>query len=116
MQTHFLFDLMAEHPQFARMLEQAKQPGAVIAASGLSGAQKAHLACALSERTGRPLLYLCDSERAAAETTIACFRGYADCVEGAREMGVICGMGVYERGKVAGTSAMAQAYEMGTKV
>lgn len=35
-----------------------------------------------------------DSERAAAETTIACFRGYADCVEGAREMGVICGMGV----------------------
>ena len=69
MQTHFLFDLMAEHPQFARMLEQAKQPGAVIAASGLSGAQKAHLACALSERTGRPLLYLCDSERAAAAAT-----------------------------------------------
>lgn len=72
-----------------------------------------------TEVKGKEFYYIvtaADSERAAAETTIACFRGYADCVEGAREMGVICGMGVYERGKVAGTSAMAQAYEMGTKV
>lgn len=72
-----------------------------------------------TELKGKEFYYIvtaADSERAAAETTIACFRGYADCVEGAREMGVICGMGVYERGKVAGTSAMAQAYEMGTKV
>ncbi|MBQ7051196.1 MAG: transcription-repair coupling factor [Clostridia bacterium] len=66
MQTHFLFDLMAEHPQFAQMLKAAKDPGAVIAASGLAGAQKVHLACALSRHMGRPLLYLCESERAAA--------------------------------------------------
>ena len=66
MQTHFLFDLMAEHPRFQEMLAEAKKPGAVIAASGLAGAQKMHLACALAEATGRPLLVLCESERAAA--------------------------------------------------
>ena len=48
------------------MLAEAKKPDAVIAASGLSGAQKAHLACALAQETGRPLLYLCESERASA--------------------------------------------------
>lgn len=49
------------------------------------------------EVKGKEFYYIvtaADSERAAAGTTIACFRGYADCVEGAREMGVICGMGV----------------------
>ena len=66
MQTHFLFDLMQEHPQYREMLAEAKKPNAVIAASGLAGAQKVHLACALSAHTGRPLLYLCESERAAA--------------------------------------------------
>ena len=66
MQTHFLFDLMQEHPQYREILSELKKPEAVIAASGLSGAQKVHLCCALSEHTGRPLLYLCESERAAA--------------------------------------------------
>lgn len=57
-----------------------------------------------------------DSEEAAAETTIACFRGYADCVEGAKEMGIIYGMGVYNKGEVKDTKAMREAYEMGLKV
>ena len=66
MQTHFLFDIMQEHPRYREILTELKKPEAVIAASGLSGAQKVHLACALSVHTGRPLLYLCESERAAA--------------------------------------------------
>ena len=57
-----------------------------------------------------------DAERASAETTLACFRGYADCVEGAKEMGVICGMGVYEKGEIQGTQALSDAYEMGKQV
>lgn len=56
-----------------------------------------------------------DEARASAETTLACFRGYADCVEGAREMGVIYGMGVYEKGEIKTHPAMKQAYEMGKK-
>lgn len=69
MQTHFLFELMKEHPQFQAMLAECRKPEAVIAASGLAGAQKLHLACALAEETGRPLLVLCSSERAAAAAT-----------------------------------------------
>lgn len=57
-----------------------------------------------------------DGERAAAETTLNCFRGYADCVEGAKEMGVVYGMGVYEKGEVRDTKAMTEAYEMGKRV
>lgn len=57
-----------------------------------------------------------EGESAAAETTLACFRGYADCVEGAKEMGVICGLGVYEKGEIKHHPAMQQAYEMGKRV
>ena len=46
----------------------------------------------------------------------ACFRGCADCVEGAREKGVIYGMGAYEKGEIKGSPAMSEAYEMGKKV
>ena len=51
-----------------------------------------------------------DGERASLETTLACFRGYADCVEGAQERGVLYGTGVYEKGEVKGTKAMAEAF------
>lgn len=57
-----------------------------------------------------------EGENAAAETTIACFRGYADCVEGAKEKGVIYGMGTYEKGEVKDTQAMVEAYEMGKRI
>ena len=57
-----------------------------------------------------------DAEKASMETTLACFRGYADCVEGAKEMGVIYGTGVYEKGEVKDTKAMQEAYEMGLRV
>lgn len=57
-----------------------------------------------------------DAEKESAETTLACFRGYADCVEGAREMGVIYGMGLYQMGEVQHSPAMQQAYEMGKSI
>lgn len=57
-----------------------------------------------------------DAEKVSMETTLACFRGYADCVEGAKEMGVIYGTGVYEKGEVKDTKAMQEAYEMGLQV
>lgn len=59
---------------------------------------------------------MADEDTASADTTIACFRGYADCVKGAKEMGVICGAGVYEKGEIKGTPAMQKAYEMGKSV
>lgn len=59
---------------------------------------------------------MADEKKASADTTLACFRGYADCVEGAVEKGVLVADGVYEPGAVCGTPAMAQAYEMGRNV
>lgn len=57
-----------------------------------------------------------DEETASAETTLGCFRGYADCIEGAKEMGIIYGLGAYEKGEVIGTDAMKKAYETGKNV
>ena len=57
-----------------------------------------------------------DDERESQERTIECFRGYADCVEGAREMGIIYGIGVYEKGEIKNSPAFAEAYEMGKTI
>lgn len=50
------------------------------------------------------------------DCTLECFRGFARCLNGAREMGVIYGKGVYEAGAIQGTPAMKEAYEMGRQV
>lgn len=57
-----------------------------------------------------------DEKKQSIERTFECFRGYVDCVEGAKEMGVIYGTGVYKKGEIIGTPAFAQAYEMGKSV
>ena len=45
---------------------------------------------------------MADEEKASADTTLTCFRGYADCVEGAVEKGVLVACGVYEPGAGCG--------------
>ncbi|MCR4951786.1 MAG: flavodoxin family protein [Solobacterium sp.] len=57
-----------------------------------------------------------DEDPAAQETTLACFRGYADCVEGAVEKGVLYGTGVYKPGEIRNSPVFAEAYEMGRSV
>ncbi len=57
-----------------------------------------------------------DEEKEAMNTTLACFRGYADCVAGAIEKGVIYGTGVYEKGEVRNSSKLSEAFEMGKNV
>lgn len=57
-----------------------------------------------------------EDEEHTMDTTLACMRGMADCIPGSREMGVIFGKGVYEKGEIEGTPYMAQAYEMGRNV
>ena len=59
---------------------------------------------------------MADEAASSADRTIECFRGYADCVEGAVEKGIIVGNGVYERGAIKGTPAMQKAYEMGKRI
>lgn len=62
------------------------------------------------------IVTMADEEAASAATTLACFRGYADCVEGAVEKGVILGGGAYEKGEIKTHAAMQEAYEMGKGV
>ena len=57
-----------------------------------------------------------DEERASQKRTIECFRGYADCVEGAKEMGVIYGTGVYDKGEIKNSPVFAEAYSMGLSI
>lgn len=71
------------------------------------------------EVRGKEFYYIvtcADGEKEAAERTVECFRGYADCVEDAKEMGVVYGTGVYEKGEIKNSSAMKQAYEYGRAV
>ena len=62
------------------------------------------------------IVTMADEPRQSADTTLACFRGYAECVEGAVEKGGSIGSGVYEPGNVKTTPAMEQAYKMGKNV
>lgn len=75
--------------------------------------------CRWTEVKDKEMYYImtaADGEKSAMDTTLACFRGYADCVEGAVEKGVIYGLGVYEAGEVKTTNAMKEAYAMGQRV
>lgn len=62
------------------------------------------------------IVTMADEESSSADTTLACFRGYADCVEGATEKGIIIGGGAYESGEIKNTPAVVKAYEMGKSV
>ncbi len=57
-----------------------------------------------------------ENDTSAAATTVDCFRGYADCIEGATEKGVICGLGLYSKGDVKESQYIKEAYDMGRGV
>ena len=62
------------------------------------------------------IMTVADTAKKSMGTTLACFRGYADCVEGAKEMGVIYGTGVYEKGEIKDKKAMSEAFDMGRNI
>lgn len=75
--------------------------------------------CRWTEVKNKEMYYImtaADEEKSSLETTLACFRGYADCVEGAVEKGVIWGTGVYHSGEIKESKCMQEAYEMGKSI
>lgn len=50
------------------------------------------------------------------DCTLECFRGFARCLQGSKERGVIYGKGVYEPGTIKSMPVMHEAYEMGKHV
>lgn len=57
-----------------------------------------------------------DQDKSSQIRTIECFRGYADCIDGAVEKGVIYGTGVYRKGEIKNSPAFSEAYQMGLNV
>lgn len=75
--------------------------------------------CRWTEVKDKEMCYImtaADEERSSMDTTLACFRGYADCVEGAVEKGVVYGTGVYHSGEIKDIAYMQEAYEMGKRI
>jgi multimeric flavodoxin WrbA len=56
------------------------------------------------------------NSKAALERTVEGFRGFATCLTGAKEKGVIYGTGAWTKGDIKGSKAMTEAYEMGKKI
>lgn len=55
-----------------------------------------------------------DTEKANLNRTMEAFRGFTeDCLPGAREAGIIYGVGAWQAGEIKETPAYVQAYEMG---
>lgn len=50
------------------------------------------------------------------DCTLQCLRGFAACLKGSKEGGVIFGKGVYEPGAISGKPAMAEARALGRSV
>lgn len=58
-----------------------------------------------------------DPDQASMTRTLEAFRGFTeDCLPGAREAGIIYGVGAWQIGEIKNTSAYTEAYEMGKAV
>lgn len=58
-----------------------------------------------------------DTEKNNLKRTLEAFRGFTeDCLDGAREAGILYGVGAWNVGDIKTTPAYAQAYEMGKGV
>ena len=73
-----------------------------------------------TEIANKELYYIAtaaEEDRDTLDTTLACFHGFARCIDGYEEMGTLYGKGVYEKGDVLNRPELTLiAYEMGLSV
>ncbi len=62
------------------------------------------------------ILTAADTNKEAMARTVECFRGFTDCLDGAKELGVLYGLGVWKAGEVKNTPLMKQAFDAGKKI
>ncbi len=63
------------------------------------------------------ILTAADSEKTSLTRTMEAFRGFTeDCLTGAKEAGIIYGVGAWKAGEIIDTPAYNEAYEMGKRV
>lgn len=68
------------------------------------------------EMTGKEFFFIvtaAEQSIPAMQRTIACFRGFLDCLGNPQEKGVVYGVGAWHVGEIDGTPAMREAYEAG---
>jgi multimeric flavodoxin WrbA len=69
-----------------------------------------------TEITGKEFYFIfsaADERQGMLERTVEAFRGFLDCLDGAREMGIVYGLGSWSIGDIVNQPAMKQAYELG---
>lgn len=69
-----------------------------------------------TEITGKEFYFIlsaADKRQGMLERTVEAFRGFLDCLDGAREMGIVYGLGSWSIGDIVNQPAMKQAYELG---
>ena len=57
-----------------------------------------------------------ESGETVTDRTLEGFRAFLDCLDGAKEVGSVSGLGVWGKGEIIGNPAMINAYEMGKSV
>ena len=62
------------------------------------------------------ILSAADNSKQAMERTLEGFRGYTSSLSGAKEKGIVYGIGAWNIGDIKKSDAMRQAYEMGKEV
>lgn len=71
------------------------------------------------EITGKEFYFIisaADSSKQSMERTLDGFRGFTMCLGGAKEKGVVYGVGAWRKGDIIGNPAFKEAYEMGRSV
>lgn len=59
---------------------------------------------------------MAETDRALMERTFDGLRGFLDCLEGARERGLVAATGLWRRGEAASSPFLQEAYELGRSV
>lgn len=62
------------------------------------------------------ILTAADTNVTNLQYSVDCFRGFAECLSGSEEKGIIYGVGAWEKGSIRNTGAMQEAYDMGKNV
>lgn len=62
------------------------------------------------------IMTMADTSREMLKGTVEALRGFLDCYEGSVEAGMICGLGVYEKGEVREQPVWEEAYRAGLQI
>lgn len=117
----------AVQDDMAEILDKMQEAGVIVMASpvyfySIDAQMKAVIDRSVARWTNIPnkefyyIMTAAEDSDTVMDCTLECFRGFAACLNGSKEMGVIYGKGVYEAGEIREMPAMREAYEMGKRV